>query len=56
MHLTELISQLEDLLDQNGDMLVQLDSGKPVQEVDFVYPMDPDMKSPAVPAEAVVIK
>ena len=56
MHLTELISQLEDLLDQNGDMMVQLDSGQPVQEVDFVYPMDPDMKSPAVPAEAIVIK
>lgn len=56
MHLTELICQLEDLLDQNGDMLVQLDSGQPVQEVDFVYPIDPDMKSIAVPAEAIVIK
>lgn len=56
MHLTELISQLEDLLDQNGDMLVQLDSGQPVQEVDFVYPMDPGQKRPAIPAEAIVIK
>lgn len=56
MHLTELISELEDLLDQNGDMLVQLDSGQPVQEVDFVYPVDQDTKSFAVPAEAIVIK
>ena len=23
---------------------------------DFVYPMDPDMKAPAVPAEAIAIK
>ena len=56
MHLSDLISQLEELLDQSGDMLVELDSGQPVQEVDFVYPKSPDMKSPAVPAEAVVIK
>lgn len=56
MHLSDLISQLEDLLDQNGDMPVQLDSGQPVQEVDFVYPMHPEMKAPAVPAEAIVIK
>lgn len=56
MLLSELINQLEDLLDQNGDMIVQLDSGQPVQEVDFSYPMDPDMKSPAIPADAIVIK
>ncbi|WP_406736324.1 hypothetical protein [Thioclava sp. GXIMD4215] len=56
MHLTELISQLEDLLDQNGDMPVQLDSGQPVREVDFFYPLTSDMKSYAVPAEAIVIK
>ncbi|WP_168798041.1 hypothetical protein [Pacificoceanicola onchidii] len=56
MHLSELINELEDLLDQNGDMVVQLDSGQPVQEVDFSYPMDPGMKAPALPAEAIVIK
>lgn len=58
MHLSELISQLEDLLAQNGDMPVHLDSGQPVKEVDFVYPMAPGLNGlvPCVPAEAIVIK
>ncbi len=56
MLLSQLVTELEELLDQNGDLVVELDSGKAVQEVDFVYPMDPGQKWPAIPAEAIVIK
>lgn len=56
MLLSELVNQLEDLLDQNGDMVVELDRGRPVEEVDFCYPADPETGAIAVPAESIVIK
>ena len=56
MLLSQLVAELEDLLEQNGDMPVELDSGQPVQEVDFCYPVDPITSAIAVPAESIVIK
>lgn len=56
MLLSQLVAELEDLLDQNGDLVVELDSGKAVEEVDFVYPVDPITSAIAVPAESIVIK
>ncbi|UWS06423.1 hypothetical protein [Phaeobacter inhibens] len=55
MLLSQLVEELEDLLDQNGDLVVELDCGKPVEEVDFCYPVDPDTDAIAVPAESIVI-
>lgn len=55
MLLSELINQLEDLLDQNGELVVELDSGKPVEWVDFCYPVDPETGAVAVPATSIVI-
>ncbi|WP_164885779.1 hypothetical protein [Paenirhodobacter populi] len=56
MQLSELIGQLEEFLDQNGDMVVQLDSGQPVHNVDFVYPADPVTGALDISPEAIVIK
>lgn len=56
MQLSDLITTLEDLFQQNGDMRVELDSGKPVEEVDFVYLMKPGIRAAELPADAIVIK
>ena len=51
MLLSELVAELEELLDQNGDLVVLLDSGKAVEAIDFNYP-----EPPYLVADSLVIK
>lgn len=41
MLLSDLIETLEHLLEQNGDLVVELDSGKPVEEADLCFLEEP---------------
>ena len=41
MLLSDLIETLEQLLDQNGDLVVEFDSGKPVEEADLCFAEEP---------------
>lgn len=41
MLLSDLIETLEQLLDQNGDLVVEFDSGEPVEEADLCFAEEP---------------
>lgn len=52
MRISEIIAELEAFEDQHGDMVVELDSGIAVSEVDLVYTEDNHGSKPV----AVAIK
>ena len=56
MHLSDLIDELEQLMERHGDMIVQLDSGKPVSEVDISYSDAHYPDPPHALPDSVVIK
>jgi hypothetical protein len=51
MLLSDLIDALEKLHDENGDLVVELDSGNPVEETDLCF-TEPPYETPT----SVVIK
>ena len=56
MLLSDLIFELEEMLDNGGDMIVLLGSGAPVEEVDFSYQTDADDTPRFAAPDAIVIK
>lgn len=56
MNLSDLIDALEHIMERHGDMVVELNSGKPVSEVDISYSDTHYPDPPHALPDSVVIK